>query len=83
MVGNIGSLEHMDYAVMGDTINYSARLESLTKEYKTRIILSHSTHQEVKEMVVAESLGHVRVKGRKNAEEIFKLIGLRPEKPSS
>ena len=77
VVGNIGSLEHMDYAVMGDTINYAARLESLTKEYKTRILLSHSTYQEVKDMVLAESLGPVRVKGRKETEEIHKLIGLK------
>ena len=77
VVGNIGSLEHMDYAVMGDAINYAARLESLTKEYKTRIILSRSTYEEVKDLVVAESLGPVRVKGRKETEEIYRLIGLK------
>jgi adenylate cyclase len=77
VVGNIGSLEHMDYAVMGDTINYAARLESLTKTYKTRILLSHSTYEEVKDLVIAESLGHIQVKGRKNAEEVHKLIGLK------
>ena len=77
VVGNIGSLEHMDYAVMGDTVNYAARLESLTKEYRTRIIISRSAYQEVKDLVVAESLGPVRVKGRKETEEIYRLIGLK------
>ncbi len=79
VVGNIGSLEHMDYAVVGDTINYAARLESLTKEYKTRVLMSDSTYREVKDMVTAESLGKIKVKGRKHAEEIYKLTGLRQE----
>jgi adenylate cyclase len=81
VVGNIGSLDHMDYAVMGDTINYAARLESLTKEYKTRILISESTCQEVKDKVVVESLGSIQVKGRRSAEPIYKLVGLKEEAP--
>ncbi len=40
IAGNVGSDTIMSYTVIGDAVNLGARLESLNKEYGTRIIIS-------------------------------------------
>src|SRR5271170_5739785 len=43
-VGNMGSALRYGYTALGDTVNLSSRLEGLTKEYGTHIIVNESTH---------------------------------------
>jgi adenylate cyclase len=77
IVGNMGSPKRMDYTVIGDAVNTGARIESLTRQFKTPFIVSESTYLRVKDIVEAELLGKVSVKGKKIQINVYKLIKLK------
>ena len=73
IAGNIGSSSIMSYTVIGDNVNLGSRLESLNKEYKTRIIISDATRARLKTEYDMRPLGDVVVKGKSKAVAIFEI----------
>lgn len=83
IAGNIGSARIMSYTVIGDAVNLGARLESLNKDYGTRIIISNSTRQGLSSAYILEPLGNVIVKGRTKPVAIFEVRGRQAVTPMS
>jgi len=75
VVGNIGSKMRMDYTAIGDTVNTSARLESNAKA--GQILMSKATYELVKDRVIVNDLGEIKVKGKEQGISIFQLEGVR------
>lgn len=73
VAGNIGSSAIMSYTVIGDAVNLGARLESLNKEYGTRIIISEATRARLKGQYDIHPLGSVTVKGKSQPVAIFEV----------
>jgi adenylate cyclase len=74
IAGNIGSSSIMSYTVIGDNVNLGARLESLNKDYKTRIIISEATRARLTGDFPTRPLGDVVVKGKSKAVQIFEVL---------
>jgi adenylate cyclase len=70
-IGEIGSVQKKNYTIVGDTVNLASRLESITKEYKSPLILSEYTHEKIKGKIACSQLGNVKVKGREQPVNIY------------
>jgi adenylate cyclase len=73
IAGNIGSSSIMSYTVVGDNVNLASRLESLNKDYRTRIIISDATRGRLHTDYTVRPLGNVTVKGKTVPVAIFSV----------
>ena len=74
VAGNLGSEDIMSYTVIGDQVNLGARLESLNKEFHTRVIISDATRAALRGGYDIHALGEVVVKGKSVPVRIFSVV---------
>ena len=74
--GTIGAPRKKKYAVLGDTVNTAARIETLNRQLGTRILIGRATLDAVREHVVVGRTEAVAVKGKAEPVEVFEVLAL-------
>ena len=75
IIGTVGTKDRMDSTVLGDTVNFAARMEDLTKYYNAQIIISSDTYSRIQdESLLCRELDFIAVKGKKIPKVIFEVF---------
>ena len=71
--GNIGSIKHMDYTVIGDTVNTASRL--VDQAHEGQILITRSVRDELSSSFESRQIESLRVKGKKDPLEVYEVTG--------
>jgi adenylate cyclase len=75
--GNMGGTDRVKYTVIGDAVNVTARLEGLTKELGTAILITEETRKLVGDHLEVKDWGERSVKGRDKPLHVFEVLSLK------
>lgn len=74
IVGNIGSHTRLNYTAIGDTINFTSRLEAQSKKHGSIIIVSEDVVHAVKEQFVFRFIEKAEIRGKAGTHNLYELV---------
>ncbi|MBT8340298.1 MAG: HAMP domain-containing protein [Desulfatitalea sp.] len=78
VAANIGSPDRLSYALVGEAVNLASRLQSLTKQFGTEIIISGETMSRVKARFSFTPLPETHIKGIDQPIPLFTVANPAP-----
>jgi adenylate cyclase len=80
-VGNFGSEDRLDYTIVGGQVNAAARLEDAAGP--DEILISGETFALVRDRILCEPVGELKVKGIAYPLRTYRVVGLRNGSPGA
>lgn len=80
MSGSLGGADHLEYTLIGDTVNTASRLESYggnedIVDSVCRVLISESTHKLVAGAFMTKYVGEVPLKGKAQKFRVYQVLG--------
>jgi len=72
VVGDIGSANRVDYTILGNTVNVTARLEELVAK-PSQIVIGPATFKAVENLFPIEHLGNVALRGLQGKTPVYRI----------
>jgi adenylate cyclase len=79
VVGNVGTPGRLGYTAVGETVNISARLESVPGDYGCRIVVGPATARDAAATILFAELDWLKVKGKAEPISVYDVLGLLDE----
>lgn len=73
-MGYLGHPRHRQFAIIGDAINTANRVQELTKETKTKILIAHSVYFNRQSLKIGQWFKR-KLRGKDNTDFIYEFIG--------
>lgn len=80
MLGIIGGKHFMETTVISDAVNLASRIESMTKSYKTPLLISEHTYYGLKDASCYDTrfVDRVQVKGKAQCQSVYEVFDADP-----
>jgi adenylate cyclase len=72
MAGYVGARDHLEYTVVGDTVNVAARLEGLSRP--NRLYIGPITRAAISSEFETQRMGEMEIRGRSAAIQVYQVL---------